>query len=57
MRPRRAERANRRAARRGRKRRPKAREAAAPSQGANKLKPTVYITAVSALMPPSAQAS
>jgi hypothetical protein len=57
MKPRRADRANRQAARRGRKRRPKAGASAAPSQGANKLKPTVYITAVSALMPPNAQAS
>jgi hypothetical protein len=57
MRPQRADRANRQAARRGRKRRPKLPEAAAVSQGANKLKPTVYITAVPALMPASARAS
>ena len=57
MRPERAGRANRRATRRGRKRRPRGQEAAGLSQGANKLKPTVYISTVPALMPPSAQAS
>jgi hypothetical protein len=57
MRPQRMDRANRQAGRRGRKRRPKVAEAAASSLGVNKLKPTVYITAVPALMPPSARAS
>ena len=50
MRPQRAKRGNQQAARPRRKRQPKAR-------GANKLKPTVYITAVPALMPPRRQAS